>query len=447
MNPARVCMPFMMVALILVASCGGGGGTSISGPILDLSEVKALVLDQFYVNGGMEDEYRSKGEFSVYVRDSATGRDVACTSQDDGMSSLTAPGVYYGDLDVRFREVEGNDVGSLARFKLVFVEKDGGDCPDPIGPEDDIAGESAELTSEELVGAMIWATNGRAAAVLRAQSDDPMSVGSMAPSLADGLFIDKLFFEYDAGDDDTPRFYIFVESEDGGQCQVANDLMDAIRAGDVLYAALGFPISCFDPADPDFPYIEIRIGLYVQDDSGPKLVAETDFIAIGDLIGERAEFEGGKGYISFQGVRMEQFGAPVVRLADLTAMQIESLRHTEGTDTVGALELHVTDEASGQLLACAGADQGLAGVDAAGSYAGLAATPVAAGWEREIFGYGRVLLSLVERSDGLACPTLPAFELPVLAKTAELGPTELAAGEAGFLDGAGELSFVRATDN
>ncbi len=444
MKIARATIPFILAVLIIVASCGGGGGGDISGPILDVSEIKSLILEQFYINGGMEDEYRARGEFSVYVRDAATGLDVACTTQDGGMKLLTAPGIYYGDLTVKFQEVEGNEVNSVARFQLVFVETDGGGCPAPIDAEDDIAGISGELTSDDLLGAIIWATNGRGAAVLRSEVADAGSVASMAPSLTDGLSIDKLMFEFEPGEGENPRFYIFVESDEGTQCQVDDDLMDSIRSGGVLYAALGFPITCFDPADPDFPNIRIQIGLYVQTDSGPEQVAETEFVPIGDLVGERANFNDNKGFISFRSVRDECFAAPVVRLADLTDTQVTELSHDAAPTSAGAVELHVIDAVSGQTVACAGAAQGLAGIEAAGPYDDLAATLVAAGWEREIFGYADIYLALVERSDGLACPALPAEVLPVLAITGALTPSQLMAGEADFVTGGGGLGFVAA---
>lgn len=437
----------MTLAMVLVAGCGGGGGADLTGPVLDISQVTSIVLDQLYMNGGMEDEYGGRGEFSVYIRDAATGQDVACTTQEDGMDDLGSEGVYYGGLGVPFRKVEGVSVDSVARFKLMFVEKDAGACPEPIGPEDDLAGESRELTSDGLLDGMIWAQNGRAAAMLRPKSDGPMSVRSMAPAMTAGLYIDRLYFDYEAPDGQSPRFYIYAETQGGAQCQVSDASMSSIRAGKTLYAALGFQLPCLDGTDPEFPDIKARLALYAQEGSGPKLIGETEFACVGDLVGERAEFTNGDGYVTFRNISPEHFGAPVARLADLLATQITGLAFTAGRQTAGALEVHVIDPASGNTVACAGANQGLMGIGQPGDYDGLAASFVAAGWERELFGYASIRFELVERSDNLSCPALAKWDLPILAATGGLSPTDLKMGRASFEGSGGEIEFAASPAN
>ncbi len=441
----RISGIFFTIALfVLVQSGCGGGSTTITGPILSLNEIKALVLDQLCINSGMDDEYRDYGEFSVYIRDAATGLDVACVRQEDGLDALTAPGIYYGGLSLQMKEVEGEHPDSVARFKLVFVEQDGAGCPAPIDSEDDIAGESAELTFDGLIGTRIWATNGTAAAVLRASQEDEFTVESMSPSLADGLMIDKLYFEGEG----EARYYIFAERIEGGssvyQCQVADEYMEKVRTGGVLYAALGFPISCLDPADPDFINTEVRLGLYVQSDSGPELVGETEPYAVGDLVGERADFKNGKGYVTFRRVTTTLFGSPVIRLADLENTQVTYLELGSDPATDSPLELFAVDPASGVAIACSGQAQGLAGIGAAGSYAGLAASLVALEGQMELFGSGEIVLRLVERTDGEECPRVPEVAPDVLAETGPLDPADLREGGAEF-SGGGRIEFIRGT--
>ncbi len=446
MRHARAFIPFIIAAVVLISSCGGGGGLDLTKPFLDIGDITSIVVDQFYINGGMEDEYGGQGEFSVYMRDSATGKDVACTTQEDGMKALASSGVYYGELSVPFKEIEGVSIDSVARFKLVFVEKDGGECPEPIGIEDDIAGESAELTTDDLLANLIWATNGRAAAVLRDPGKEPLAVLSMAPALNEGLFIDKLFFEHDAPEGSAPRFYISADVGDD-LCQIGDEFMDSIRTGDVLYAALGFSIPCLDAADRSFTDMEMSLSLFVQEDSGPELIGEIEPARISDLIGERADFTNGKGYVSFQSMSPVYFGAPVVRLADLAATQITKVSHSAAPQTAGVVEVFAVDPVSGKYLACAGAGQGLAAIEQAGAYEGLAATLSSAGWEREIFGYGSVYFALIERSDALSCPTLPGEGMPVLARTAVLSPAELATGAVNFEENGGSIEFAAAPAN
>jgi len=433
----------VLLITFCVAGCGGGG-TSVTGPILSISEIKSLKLDQFFINAGMEDEYRDYGEFAIYIRDAATGVDVACTRPEDGMSWLTAPGIYYAELSVPLKEVDGEHPNSVARFKLVFVEKDGASCPAPIDSEDDIAGESAELTYDELMGGRIWAQNGLAAAMLRPSSEDELSASSMAPSIADGLAIDKLYFERQG--DEAARYYIFAEKIVDGdsvyQCQIDDQYMEKIRTGGVLYAALGLPISCFDPSDPGFVTMKIRMGLYIQTDSGPELVGQTDPTAVGDLVGERVDFTNNKGYMTFRRVTESLFGAPVVRLADFAETQVTYLELASNPATDSPLELFAIDPASGVVIACAGEAQGLTGISAAGSYAGLTVDFVALDGQLELFGSGDIVIALVERTDGEQCPRVPESVPAGLAETPSLSPSDLAEGTVEFSEG-GRIEFVR----
>lgn len=304
----RLTLAIVSLAVVVVSTgCGGGSGQASrpEGPILSIDQIQSLLVDQFYVNGGMEDEYGNKGEFSVYLRDAATGKDMACTSADGGMKRLSASGIYYGGLKVPLIEAEGEHPSLVARFQVIFVEQDSEGCPNKIdSSSDDIAGESAEFAFEGLLGSPIWATNGKAVVVIRSEVDEAVAVAAMLPATEDSLSVDQLYFKDDTEDDS--RYYIFAESiKDGAveyQCQIDDTYMQNIRHGDIIYGSLGFPFSCFDPSDPAFSTTKVRVGVYIQQDSGPELVAETKERAIGDLIGEKVSFEDDKGYISFRGV-------------------------------------------------------------------------------------------------------------------------------------------------
>lgn len=305
----RISGIFSTIAIImgLAAGCGGGGSGGSLGPILDISQVQALVVDQLAVTGGLEDEYRSQGEYTLYLRDAATGQDLACIGAAEGMGRIAGSGIYQAGLSLKFREVEAEHPSSAARFQLVVVEKDGPDCPSAIGTADDLVGESAELTSEELIGAQVSTTNGNAVIVLRQESQPTLEVGQMEPSLTDGLQIDQLFFPYEADDGAASRFYLFAERMEGdtpvAQCQVEDALLEPIRFGNVLYAALGFPFACLDPADPEFPEWMVRVGVYVQTADGPRLIGQTQPRKIGDIIGEKVLFTEGEGFVSFRRVQ------------------------------------------------------------------------------------------------------------------------------------------------
>ncbi len=301
-----------ILSLILIltgfaAGCGGGGSGGAFGPILDISQLQSLVVDQLAITGGLEDEYRNLGEYTLYLRDAATGEDLACVGAAEGMSRVAGNGIYQASLSLKFREVEADHPSSAARFKLVVVEKDGPDCPSGIGSADDLVGESTELTSEELIGARVSTTNGNAVVVLRQESQPALEVGQMEPSPTDGLQIDQLFFPYEADDGAASRFYVFAERMEGdtavAQCQVEDALLEPIRFGNVLYAALGFPFACLDPADPGFPEWMVRVGVYVQTADGPRLIGQTEARKIGDIIGEKVLFTEGEGFVSFRRVQ------------------------------------------------------------------------------------------------------------------------------------------------
>lgn len=308
MKRIAVILPIILFMTGLAAGCGGSGSGGNLGPILDISQVQALVVDQLSVTGGLDDEYRSQGEYTLYLRDAATGEDLACIGAAEGMGRVAGNGIYQAGLALKFREVEAEHPSSAARFKLVVVEKDGPDCPSPIGSGDDLVGESAELTSEELIGAQVSTTNGNAVVVLRQESQPALEVGQMEPSLTDGLQIDQLSFSYEADDGAASRFYLYAERMEGdtavAQCQVEDALLEPIRFGNILYAALGFPFTCLDPTDPGFPEWMVRVGVYVQTADGPRLIGQTEARKIGDIIGEKVLFAEGEGFVSFRRVQV-----------------------------------------------------------------------------------------------------------------------------------------------
>ncbi|MFA4873761.1 MAG: hypothetical protein WC956_00815 [bacterium] len=449
MKRASVFGVLIACAIIFPGCSGGGGGASdVEGPILDVSQAEGLSLDQLFINGGVEDEYLGQGEFSVYLRDVATGKDLACTTADDGMSYFASAGVYYGHLSVPFRQVSTDHPSAAVRFKLIFVEQDSAGCPAPIGAEDTVVGESAEFAFDTMFNVPIWAGNGKALAVLRETALAAGSAVAMAPSRVMVLAIDKLYFEYDVPKGVVPRFYLFADRVDDGQtayqCQIDDASMVAIRAGGILYSALGLPFSCFDLSDVSLANVKVRIGLYVQGDSGPELVGQTEPKTIGQLVGERVDFDEGSGYLTFQRVNEQFFGSSVVRLADLTAISVVALNHTAAATSNASLELHAVAGDSGLPVACAGPAQGLSGIAAAGSYDGLSAQMVAMEGTKELFGWDRISLWLVERTDGRSCPW-PLESAPNTIAGIELvTAADLAGGTATFADNKGSLSFVEA---
>ncbi len=433
----------------LFTGCGGGGGaTSIEGPILSIGEIKSLVVDQFFVNGGLDDEYSERGEFSIYLRDAATGRDVACASAEGGMEKLSVPALYYGGLSIPLVGVEGDLPENVARFQVLFVEQDSEGCPLPIDDDDDIAGITPEFTFDGLMDQEIWARNGRGAVVFRVEGEDDLSISRMSPALADGLVIDKLYF--DNGDDDE-RYYIFVdEIEDGSSvenCQIDDDLMAKIRYGGIVYAGLNFPVDCFEPDGDGFADTPVRLALFIQREDGPELVGETEVTEIGELIGEQVPFTNDKGFVSFRSVMTREFSAPVLRLGELTGEVVEGLSYELTPSAEPTIELHMMDSRGDFVIACAGAAQGLTGVDAPGIYDALSAQFVAADGQMELFGFSDILIRLVDRGDGLTCPS-PLMSAPtVLATTEALGGADLGAVELLFEDGAGSLTLGLASGN
>lgn len=303
----RTLIFFVVVFLSGVVGCGssGGDGIKIEGPLLSIDEAKSIVVDQFFVNGGLDDEYAGKGEFSVYLRDAITGKDIACATQTDGMKKLSLAGIYYGDLSIPLREVESEHLSESMSFEIVFVEQDGDGCPKKIEAEDDIVGISDKISFDALLNKPIQTADGLASVVLRPSSSEVLDVAPMPPAVEDVFAIDKLYFEDDS--EEESRYVIFadriVEDNSSYQCQIDDAFISKIHFGGILYSALDFPFSCFDPKDPAFASTKIKIGIYKQLESGPELMAETDVKAIGDLIGEKTTFAGNNGYITFRSVQ------------------------------------------------------------------------------------------------------------------------------------------------
>lgn len=436
----------IFASILLLSACGGGGSSpEIAGPMLSLDEAGAMVIDQLYINGGLDDEYSTRGEFSVYLRDAATGKDISCTSQEDGMKWLSTAGLYYGGLNVPLREVDSDHPSSVARFKVLFVEKDSEDCPKEIDRDDDIAGESAEFTFEDLLEKPIWATNGRAAVVFRNIAAESLTVASMAPALEDGLSIDKLYFEDGRDDEDESRYYLIAEEMANGEpvnnCQMADAQMEKVRHGGIVYSALGFSFACLPASDPAFAAKEVRVSLYVQRESGPELIGETEIRPIAELIGEKVMFTNGGGYVSFRAVMTAPFSTSVVRLGELENLSITSLTYTLTPAANPTVELHVTDVEGGYSIACAGADQGLSGVGVPGNHAGLSAGLLALQGQTELFGFGNVQFQLINRTDGLECPSPLASTPTILGASQNLASAALTGGAVAFSNGAGSVTF------
>src|SRR3989338_1240438 len=440
----------LCIIYALFLSCGSDGGfpSSIEGPVLDINEAKALVVDHFYVNGGLDDEFSSQGEFAIYLRDvGGEGKDLTCASGTDGISQLATPGVYYGMLDIPMQAVNDDKPDSAARFQIVVVEKDSENCPEPISRDDDIVGMSEELTFEELTNAPIWTANGLSSVTLRVHSEEEISIPALAPSLTTGLFIDKLFFDSGADARTEHRYFLFATRIDSSgnavqNCQVDDKYLLPVKFGNILYAGLHIPIECFSSTDPEFSNMIAKLSLFIQKTQGPELVAETETKPIGEMIGERLSFKNGKGFISFQSIATKAFETSVVRLADVTSYQVRSLTYSLAPSANATVEVHFFGDNASYSFACSGAEQGLTSVNTPANYSNLNASLVASTGQKELFCWKQVTVKLLERTDGLKCPAALAKTPTTLAETSALTPSALAGGNITFLNGGGTLQLT-----
>lgn len=443
----RLSYIVMMLALVGVAcsSSESSGPPEISGPDLSVGEVGAIAIDQFYINGGLEDEYGAKGEFSVYLKDTGTGKYIACATQEDGMKGLNNAGIYYSGLSVPLQGVVDVHPESSLNFQVVFVEQDSDGCPKEPSSDDDIAGTSQTFAFDGLFDRQIWAANGKAVVVFRKIVDTPLSVGSMAPATVQGLNIDKLYFNDGSGLGDSLTYYIFAEEVLDGvvvdQCEISKDYMDLIKFGGTTYAALNFPFSCFDATDEAFANKQIRIGVYIQRESGTELVGKTAVKKVRDLIGESVSFTEGAGLVSFGGVVTGLFGASVVRLNDLTNLKITNLTYNVTLSAGATPELQIIDPDAGYLIACAGGPQGLTGVGSPGAYPGLSVPLMAANGQKELFGWDDVEVRLVERTDSGACPDSLTKEPDIIVTNTTISSSSLKSGKVNFEYGAGSVNL------
>jgi len=420
----------------LLASCGGGP-LSFLGPILSVSEIKNLSLDQFFTADGLDDEYAETGDFAVYIRDAVTGQDIACVSQDDGMDRVRYINTYYGGLSVRFREVDGEHPDSVARFQLVFVEQDSGGCPAPIASADDIIGITSDVASEDLIAGNLWTTNGMATAVLRVDDREGEEPAPMAPSMQDALIVDQIGIENSY--DEERVFYIFAERYEDDEvietCQVDDNDLNSVRYGDMIYAALNAAFPCLSSDMADFAAIRVRLSLWVQKDDGPDEIGKTEITRIGDLIGERAEFTNGKGYIRLRGVAITPFSARYARLEELANLVVTDLEYTSAAAASETLEVHFMSP-DGYSVVCAGPDQGLVGVDLPDTaYTALNAQMTAVTGQRELFGWNELNVVVVGRSDSNTCPSALSGDYTVLGSAAALTTSAIDTGTANLEEG------------
>ncbi len=438
MKVRTIAIALISLFSMIVAGCGNAG-TSIVGPVLDVSEMMSLVVDQFYMAKGLEDEYANTGEFAVYLRDAVTGQDLACAGQDEGMDELGSTETWYGDLSIHLREVQAEHPASSARFQLVFVEKDGADCPNPITSGDDIVGITPPFSAEDLLGGRIWTSNGLAAAVFRAEGTASEDPSPMAPAMADELIVDQIGFTNDGDGNVEHSYYLFAERYISGTkvevCQVADEDLANVRYGNMTYAALNLSFPCIDPASPDFGSQLFRISLYIQKDDGPQIIGETEIMKISSLIGERVEFTNGMGYVRLRNVISEAFSSRDARLEELGRLTLNALEYATAADATEQVEVHLRSP-KGYSVVCTGPDQGLTGTaDPNVVYSVLAARFVPIDGQRELFGWDDLDLVVLGRSDGKSCPAPVEGNYTTLGSAADLEPLELKAGTASFSEG------------
>lgn len=416
-----------LLCFALIAASCGGGASSIVGPVLDISEMTSLKIDQFYVASGLEDEYADIGEFAVYLRDEVTGKDLACAGQEQGMNKLGRIETYYGNLDMNLREVDGDHPGSSARFQLVFVEKDGPDCPNAIASGDDIIGISAPFSAEDLLEGNIWAANGKAVAKLRVGSTASETPAPMAPAMEDALIVDQIGFQNDGDGETEHTYYLFAERYEGDQavelCEIADEDMESVRFGNMIYAAMNIKVPCFTSDSADFGSMQIKFSLFIQKDDGPQSIGATEITRVADMIGETLDFTNGMGYIRLRNVATEAFSSRTARLEELARLTLTSLDYTIAPAATEQVEVHLRSP-DGYSVVCTGPDQGLTAF-------------VAIEDQEELFGWEELDLVVLGRSDGKSCPA--PLDSPdtftVLGQTTGLEPLELDTGSANFSEG------------
>jgi hypothetical protein len=418
----------LVTAIAIIFICGCGNLTSIIGPVLDISEMKSLVVDQFFVSNGLEDEYSDTGEFAVYLRDAATGQDMTCAGQEDGMDRLGMNKIFYAGLDIPLRSVDGEGPASSARLQAVFVEKDGEDCPHNITNGDDIIGISPEFSSEELLNNIIWASNGKAAVVFRQKDTNPDNPSPMSFSMQDGLIVDQIGLENGDDGNEPHTYYLFAERFVGSEvvevCQTVEDDFSGVRFGNMIYAALNLQVPCFSADEPNFGTTDVRLSVWIQEPDGPKLVGETEVNMIGEIIGELLKFTNDKGFIRLRNVATVPFSARYARLEELTKLVLTSLDVQEAPAAGETLEVHLRSP-KGYSVVCAGTDNQFVAVED----------------QVELFGWDSLDLVVVGRSDGNTCPAPLDGEYSVLAEATDLEPLDLEAGITEF-EGGGGVSWT-----
>lgn len=438
----RTTISAALAACTIFAACGSEDIALkyLTGPFFSSSDASAVLIDQFYINGGMDDDYAKTGQFSIYIRDAVSGTDIACASQDSGMSDFNRQDMYYGSLMVPFVPIDGISPTTVARMKLVFVEQDSAGCPKPIDPSDDIVGISKEFAMDSAFGSRIWAENGKAVAALRQTMDDSISIPEMAPATTSQISIDKLEFKTDLVD---ARYYLIANYVEGSSpqkfCQVDDAALAKISAKNTEYAALAFLIPCIDPAAAS---VTAWFSLYGETTGDPVLIGETAHVPTGRLIGDTLPFTNNMGFISIRGIVEEPFKIPSIRLADLTGTKISSLDLKSAPTPATVPELWITDSTTGAPIACSGASEGFSGINSASLFDALGARIIAADGIRELFGWEGVKSLIIERTDDLACPYFPAPEaFSILEESGNLSNVHFKAGEVSLVGTKSQLTF------
>lgn len=437
MNHSGIKTICIILGMFILTACGSSL-TSFLGPVLDINRLISVKIDQFYSATGLEDEYADTGEFAVYIRDAATGQDLACAGQEQGMNILGKTDTYYANLDIPLREVEGEHPDTSARFQLLIVEKDGPDCPAPIAQGDDIIGISPIFSVEDLIGNRIWTSNGYAAALFRINSMPSEEPEAMAYAMSDGLILDRLSFQNGEEGDTDHMYYFFAERYEGEEvvelCEIEDADFANIRYGNISYAALDLPISCFTPDAVDFSNTYLKLSLWIQTENGPEIVGETEVLKISEMIGEALEFTNGKGYVSLRNVATEPFSFRKTRLAEITNLVLDTVSYTIAPAATEDVEVHIRSP-KGYSVVCAGLNQGLNISDPDIEYTDLNANFVAVDNQREHFGWDELDLVVVGRSDGLSCPAPLESDFSILGQALNLDPAELMTGSATFAEG------------
>lgn len=303
---------FLLAVLMLVsAGCGGSGGSgspgpaNLTGPDLDLSEAKELILNQMYIKDWNEDILPS---ISVYLQNSVTDAYIVCAGPAEGLDVALGSGIFYGNLEVPLIAVDGAKNDDTLFFRISVVADQSKPCPEIYTEGDGVVLAEKEVDFNGLYKTTIDMVDGYIYLGFTGRGNPDISIPEMEIAATDALTVGEIYFDDAPPQGIIPNYYLMLHIAGGNVDLVSPDVMPHMREGKIIYSWLNLAFAKTEgiSTNADLQKREAYFELYKYDGDNEVLIGTTAPDYVEDLLryaGQKLEFTNNKGYLKLRSLQ------------------------------------------------------------------------------------------------------------------------------------------------